>query len=838
MKSSRLNSIIPKLKEKNNDLMQQRPSGVNGIINEKKGDKYLQIEGSYSFKETNENYLENIYKNIGGESENYDNIYYIISEILKKINSSYEDVFDYSLKLSKKYYADKNLIETFLDNLLKENQSYNLEVLILNNDTLTKIGKILSYGYNQLDSYKIRNYETLIKKLDKAKTTDVNIYIDYSIWSSSQKKQPEFATFFSKHRKNYEFPPEILILINTYQEVKTVIFEIDDLKPENSPFFELSIMNLHLLLNSVNNIKFNFISKIMEQALFYRKREKFESICSKINSAFKPFDIFFNDISYLKKKWDFSHKLKIYNTNEGLKTEPLIENVNLEQNENRLDIIRKNAKIFEYILMCFFSLNFYNTKNINFELVMNNSFSTEYYLILNEIYQFEWAKKSFHLFHIFDVLLFNNLINNIKAFNTEINSLDDRSFKKIMNFLYYNNTISNFNMSLFSADLTYIPQSLYMIYSESFDSPNSENGNKELKKNFDENTYLFCEIKEIEDKILEKLFKPFVDNLAAFFEIVKSKHSLEELGFNFDVPFNIRNKSKYMNAIFKFILNIIFYASKQKIKKFCLISPYTTIDPVTKPGIDSLINNINFKKNKYYEELTLQMQFYNMESITSFLNSRLINLSLGNMDLYTFKTLCNYICKHEFAKSSSLKSLTIGLMESINEFTDEIKFLFRKLFGIKINNLYSLNLFTGLCLSDKKQYMDLLEVINYNWIIQYLITLDDNSKNVYKKEKNALLNLRCLVPIFWEKKLEEHKNKKNRNKAKEIDYDIYCYLKYLFNNKYKPYESYKPKKPSERNKSYPAKDTIVKKILFDILKYLYVSQIPKVIHDYQDINKI
>ena len=100
------------------------------------------------------------------------------------------------------------------------------------------------------------------------------------------------------------------------------------------------------------------------------------------------------------------------------------------------------------------------------------------------------------------------------------------------------------------------------------------------------------------------------------------------------------------------------------------------------------------------------------------------------------------------------------------------------------------------------------------------------------------MNLRCLVPIFWEKKLEEHKNKKNRNKVKEIDYDIYCYLKYLFNNKYKPYESYKPKKPSERNKSYPAKDIIVKKILFDILKYLYVSQIPKVFHDYQDINKI
>ena len=60
MKSSRLDHIIPKLKEKNNDEKEQRPSGVNGIRIEQKDDKYLQIDGSYSFKAIDENYLENI----------------------------------------------------------------------------------------------------------------------------------------------------------------------------------------------------------------------------------------------------------------------------------------------------------------------------------------------------------------------------------------------------------------------------------------------------------------------------------------------------------------------------------------------------------------------------------------------------------------------------------------------------------------------------------------------------------------------------------------------------------------------------------------------------------
>ena len=85
------------------------------------------------------------------------------------------------------------------------------------------------------------------------------------------------------------------------------------------------------------------------------------------------------------------------------------------------------------------------------------------------------------------------------------------------------------------------------------------------------------------------------------YEIIKKKN-LKELGFNIDIPSNIINKDKYMNALFKFILNIFFYISKNKIKKFCLLSPNTLMDFRMVPVFRNLITMIDLSGTvpKYY----------------------------------------------------------------------------------------------------------------------------------------------------------------------------------------------------------------------------------------------
>ena len=296
-----------------------------------------------------------------------------------------------------------------------------------------------------------------------------------------------------------------------------------------------------------------------------------------------------------------------------------------------VDIITKHQNAFELIFIIFFSLNLYNKDDINLELIINNCYVDEYSKLFDEVYKINILKNNSHIFNLMDLLLFNNIINSIDKMNIEINSLDNNSFKKLTSIIYYNELITNLNISFFSTDISYMSELLLKTYSDMF--TNIESFRRELKKDYGEDTYLFGEAKEIEDKIIDNLYIKFADSLASFFECIKSKNNLNELGLNFEVPINLRKKSNYMNTILKFILNVLYFVSKQKIEKFCLISPYTVINPISNPTINILISSINFANNELVKELTLQMQFYQSSSIVSFLNSKLRILNIGNLDL-------------------------------------------------------------------------------------------------------------------------------------------------------------------------------------------------------------
>ena len=102
---------------------------------------------------------------------------------------------------------------------------------------------------------------------------------------------------------------------------------------------------------------------------------------------------------------------------------------------------------------------------------MNDTLNGEFFLLLSEIYKFDWmTNENNSEFHIFDLLFYNRVINNVDKFNIEINSLDKVAFYKILNFLYFSSSITKLNMSLFSSDHMYIPEFIFKIYSEIFQS--------------------------------------------------------------------------------------------------------------------------------------------------------------------------------------------------------------------------------------------------------------------------------------------------------------------------------------------------------------------------------
>ena len=332
-KNLKLELLLPKAKDNNLFIVDKRSSNSIGAKEIKIGERYLKIDGNYSIKAIDGDYLEKIRMHIGEEAQNYEYIYSLINEIFKKnIFSNFEDIFDYSFKISKQLVENKDLVELMLQQLLKLNQTYFSQTLLLSSDILCSMGKILSFSYKKLESYKIKDFDKLKQLIEKAKKEEVNIFMDYIMWSSTQNNKnidEKFSKFFQKNKKKYEIPPEMLALINTYQDITKIELDIDKLNPnflkeEDLKYCELAIMNIHWVLKSLKEIKFIFISKELESALFMRKREKFNDFCTKVNCNFKPKDIFFNDIFYFKPKWNFSNKYQIIN-NKDINSEPFVE---------------------------------------------------------------------------------------------------------------------------------------------------------------------------------------------------------------------------------------------------------------------------------------------------------------------------------------------------------------------------------------------------------------------------------------------------------------------------------------------------------------------------------
>ena len=398
----------------------------------------------------------------------------------------------------------------------------------------------------------------------------------------------------------------------------------------------------------------------------------------------------------------------------------------------------------------------------------------------------------------------------INKFNIEINSLDSVSFEKILNFLYYNESLTSFYMSFFSSDITYFPQVLYKLCSGYY------NDNR-LLENIDSSDYFFDDVINIEDKLINKLSLNFKNNLLVLYDIIQKINNLNELGLNFDIPKNILNKPFFMNSILKFLLNILYYVSNsKKIVKLCLLSPRSSFDSKLNPNINNIINSLNITNSPLLTDLSIHFQFYHIADINNFINTKLKILNIGDLDIDTFKTLCNNILSKSFNKNSCLERLSIGLLKSITDFDTELKFLLRKLFYIKIKNLVSLSLYSNIYIRDEMEYNSLLKMLDNNWISEYTIYLNNKSEKFMKSFTQDIKHLKFFISHNLEGKLLESEDimkLQNNPLTLEIDknkdrYDeSFWSLKHIFE-----------KVHVDQLKN----DQRIKDIIKGILKYLYL----------------
>ena len=492
------------------------------------------------------------------------------------------------------------------------------------------------------------------------------------------------------------------------------------------------------------------------------------------------------------------NKTQINNSSKSLVR--LSNNPNEKDNDLHYDqIIEAYKNTIGLILLTIDSLyNFTNMRRL--DLIINDCYQSEIYSFLFNYCSVEVSRR----FHMVDILI--NKVKTLEQLNIELNILDHITFSKILSFIDNNSSLTSLKLSFFSSDVTYLRQTIYKLYYQNINTKATS-------------------ISQILDYILPY----FSENLEVLFELIKKK-DLKTIAANFDTPDLIEINNPYMNTIFKFLMNIIFLVDNPKshVEKLVILSPSTKFDSRFLPSIENILEDINFEdNNKVLIELSLHLQLFMVKNIKNLITGRLISLNIGDCDICTFKELTKYLTSYKFSKNSFLKKLSISLLDSIIEYTNDIKNIFYKIFSIRINQLTELNLYTNIYMT-KDTYLDLFDIFRNNWTSKLRLILNPKTEfdPIYlEEEKNKI---KFLVSHSLEEKLLSKDELISRNKIfydkekkmiKEFykNDDMFWFVWRIFNKKGK-------NKPEVNQKE----------IIFNVLQYLYFTKNIEISHKLED----
>ena len=525
-----------------------------------------------------------------------------------------------------------------------------------------------------------------------------------------------------------------------------------------------------------------------------------------------------NDTDFVDLEYDeFDNDASTSTTNSStdiyrVKTKQNINETKEEKNKQFFALVDKNKMIYDFILITFCCVSWNQIiRKLN---IISNTFYTKGLIDnMRHFYDLDNQKK----FHIFDILY--NKQHGLNSLNIEFNSLDIFTFNKLLEIIYMNMTWSSINISFFSSDVSYLFSPLFQIYTEQLKST------KEIDEFIIKKGKNFT-IEELEKKIINDISGYFLDNLANLFEIIRNKKEIKELGFNFDIPSNIITNNNYKISIFKFLLNILMLVDnkesehKTNIKKLTLLAPKIVFDARKENSIDNFFENISlYKTSKTLMNLNIQFQFYRISNLKNLISRNLITLSLGDLDLYTFDNLLQYLTSYDFSINTNLSHLNIKLLRMITNFDIQMKLMLQRLFSINLKNLLELKLCTNLIIDKKANYLFFLKLLHNNWIHSYVITLNKKSRltvgffNLFKNNKIFFLVSETIQNIVFQDTFSLMR------KHNFFSTEIFWILKrYLF----------KKRKEDDINVGKFG----MQYIIFNILKYLFLTSNVKLEHQY------
>ena len=654
----------------------------------------------------------------------------LMNNFLEKLfQKSYsDDIFLFCSNISKYYLKNTKISKTECEKLINyfvKNKQLIVQESIykFSKNDIINLGQLICFIYKKFATFKIKNESDLINHINESNGIDVmkdfqNYCKDHNLNPNEKSK----VLIWKEMRKKYIIPPELLFIKTIFCYALTIDFDLDFdnniLNQEELTLFTIILFNIQYIFTSFQNICLNFTNhKCVKSFIEFSENELIQEITK---NQWNMTSITKINNSQIKRKWSFNNEFikdnpnnnnQLYHSNTSniisglnfsfidkeLLNEKIINNkVNIEE------LIKKNCTVLQLILIIsytFSRLNIDNLVKINkLKIIFIDSLFQEILKMLSTLYS---LNQYYSTFHFIDQIKF---LNSIYELRLEFNSLDIISFEKIINFIYLNKNLKDLKISFFTEEMIYYPGAIYKLYK------NLRNKNNLKLKNNSIN-------EEIQNLCIQDLENDYSEKLSLFFTLLKEKVNIEYLSIFLDVPTFIISSDTYYFILMKFILNIFLLIdnTNYKLKYLKILAPKIKFNSFSFPGIDELFSEINLEKNNYYlKEIYLQFHFNSIENLSNLISSRLLKISIGDLDLITFENIVNHLSKISFSQISQLASINISLLNSITNFSD-VKKQLRKLFFIHYCFLDEIFLYNHI-IFDKKEVNELLEILNKNWI--------------------------------------------------------------------------------------------------------------------------
>ena len=651
----------------------------------------------------------------------------IFDKIIKNTINNYTNnsLFSLSTYISKQYLRNtpiskkecETLINYFLINQksISENQIYEFS----KNDIIN-LGKLICFIYKKFSTFKIKSEKDLYTNFQNSNSIDVIAdYQKYCREKNLKQEDTHKVLIWKELRKNYKVPPELLFISSIFCYSLTVVFDldfnVDNLSEEEFFLFILILFNLKYIFTTIQNINLYLSNHKCVQNFIQLSQNKL--IKKVISNQWNISITKINQNMNLRREWSFENDFLRRNDNIIDKKSSIFPNINssilLMQRESVINNMNKNEMITKeliknnnFILQIMIIICYYFSKMCYDNILKLNQLDLRLIDSLNKEI-LNMLEENFELIPTFDfhIIDFLSYLNSIYKLNIEFNSLESKTFEKIIRYIYMNKKLIELQISFFTEELVYYPGSIYKLYD------NLDNNNKNIEINS------LINDDEIINLFIQKFEDNYSKNLALFFSLIKDKLNIVRLSLFFDIPPIIIINDRFFFILVKFILNIFLLIDNKsyKLKSLKILGPNLKFDGRNFPGIDELLNEINIEQNNIYlKELSLHFQFYHIENISHLFSSGLLKLTLGDLDEKTFINVVKYISSINFTQISQLQLLSLSLLNIITSFSS-LKTQLKKLFSIHFFFLEELYLYNNLIIYEN-EVKDLLNILNNNWI--------------------------------------------------------------------------------------------------------------------------